>query len=377
MNDSATDPVERTAYITCGVCEASCGLEVKLRDEQIESIRGHEGDRRAAATSARKPLRCRTSMLILIGCVSRCGAPATTGSRWSGTRRSAWSPPGSRRSRPGTRSQWCRCLTGNPNVHLLGALTHGINLSAPWARRTPSAPRRSTSCRTNSWRGPLPATSSSCRCPTSTAPDLLRALRPQPDGQQRLDLDGSGLPAWRRELASRGGRFVVGIRVARRRLRLPTSITSSDRHRRLGAPGDVAGGAGVGRQPRGIRRRGGGGAASGRALHPEVAESFLRYAGRHDPGVGGDLHGARAAALHGRMGCRPRPWRGVPVGDSCINILTGNLTDPAGPMLTSPAIDLVGHKIVAAGHFGAAVAGKGVAGVRIRVSCVDTRPTRS
>ena len=44
MNDSATDPVERTAYITCVLCEASCGLEVKLRDEQIESIRGHEGD---------------------------------------------------------------------------------------------------------------------------------------------------------------------------------------------------------------------------------------------------------------------------------------------------------------------------------------------
>ena len=44
MNASATDPVERTAYITCVLCEASCGLEVKLRDEQIESIRGHEGD---------------------------------------------------------------------------------------------------------------------------------------------------------------------------------------------------------------------------------------------------------------------------------------------------------------------------------------------
>ena len=40
MNDSATDPVERTAYITCVLCEASCGLEVKLRDEQIDVVQG-------------------------------------------------------------------------------------------------------------------------------------------------------------------------------------------------------------------------------------------------------------------------------------------------------------------------------------------------
>jgi anaerobic selenocysteine-containing dehydrogenase len=35
---------ERTAFVTCVLCEASCGLEVRLRDERIESIRGHDAD---------------------------------------------------------------------------------------------------------------------------------------------------------------------------------------------------------------------------------------------------------------------------------------------------------------------------------------------
>jgi anaerobic selenocysteine-containing dehydrogenase len=35
---------ERIAYRTCPLCEACCGLELKLRDEQIVSIRGNQAD---------------------------------------------------------------------------------------------------------------------------------------------------------------------------------------------------------------------------------------------------------------------------------------------------------------------------------------------
>ncbi|HQV91253.1 MAG TPA: molybdopterin oxidoreductase family protein, partial [Phycicoccus sp.] len=41
---AVTNSGEHTAYITCVLCEASCGLEVKLRDEVIESVRGNERD---------------------------------------------------------------------------------------------------------------------------------------------------------------------------------------------------------------------------------------------------------------------------------------------------------------------------------------------
>ena len=148
-------------------------------------------------------------MLILIGCASRCGAPATTGSRWSGTRRSAWSPPGSRRSRPNTVAMVSVSHLGNPNVHSLGALTHGINL-----------------VRTLGTKNTFSATS------VDQLPHQLMAwalyghqfLLPVPDidrtdllvlfGHNPMASNGSiwtvpDFPARRRELASRGGRFVV------------------------------------------------------------------------------------------------------------------------------------------------------------------------
>ena len=229
--------------------------------------------------------------------------------------------PGRHQARAGpgrTRSQWCRCLPRESQRPLARGIDprhqprphpgHEEHLQRHVGRPV-AAPTHGV----GSLRPPVPPAGARHR-PHRPA----RALRPQPDGQQRLDLDGSGLP----RPASR-------TRLSRRTIRRRGSASHGDgqgcrraslrpaRHRRLGAPGDVAGGAGAGRQPRGIRRRGGGGAASGRALHPRGGRVLLRYAGRHDPGVGG-------GPARGAGGCAPRPdggvdpglWRGVPVGDS-------------------------------------------------------------
>nr|MBA3499870.1 hypothetical protein [Deltaproteobacteria bacterium] len=36
--------MERVAHRICPLCEASCGLEIGVRDEQLVAIRGHEAD---------------------------------------------------------------------------------------------------------------------------------------------------------------------------------------------------------------------------------------------------------------------------------------------------------------------------------------------
>jgi anaerobic selenocysteine-containing dehydrogenase len=41
---SAFSPNEKTVHRICPLCEACCGLEVKVRDNQVISIRGHEAD---------------------------------------------------------------------------------------------------------------------------------------------------------------------------------------------------------------------------------------------------------------------------------------------------------------------------------------------
>ncbi|MCB1239303.1 MAG: molybdopterin-dependent oxidoreductase, partial [Tetrasphaera sp.] len=209
MNDSATDPVERTAYITCVLCEASCGLEVKLRDEQIESIRGHEGDPlsrghicpkaialqdiHADPDRLRKPVRRAGDDWVEMEWDEAISLVAT---------RLAQVQAEHGRNGVGV-------YLGNPNVHSLGALTHGINL-----------------VRTLGTKNTFSATS------VDQLPHQLMAwalyghqfLLPVPDidrtdllvlfGHNPMASNGSiwtvpDFPARRRELASRGGRFVV------------------------------------------------------------------------------------------------------------------------------------------------------------------------
>lgn len=355
MNDSATDPVERTAYITCVLCEASCGLEVKLRDEQIESIRGHEGDPlsrghicpkaialqdiHADPDRLRKPVRRAGDDWVEMEWDEAISLVAT---------RLAQVQAEHGRNGVGV-------YLGNPNVHSLGALTHGINL-----------------VRTLGTKNTFSATS------VDQLPHQLMAwalyghqfLLPVPDidrtdllvlfGHNPMASNGSiwtvpDFPARRRELASRGGRFVV---VDPRRTE---TAKVADEHHFVRPGTDVwvllamlrevlALGASPAAYVDGVE-------AVRRAVEPftpEVAESFSGMPAATIRGLAADLHGARAAALHGRMGVSTQAYGVVcQWAIQCINILTGNLDRPGGTMLTSPAIDLVGHKIVAAGHFGA------------------------
>ena len=87
---------------------------------------------------------------------------------------------------------------------------------------------------------------------------------------------------------------------------------------------------------------------------PEVAQAFSGMPAAAIRGLAADLHGAGAAAVHGRMGVSTQA-HGVVCqwAIQCLNIVTGNLDRPGGTMFTSPAVDLVGHKLLGAGHLGA------------------------
>jgi len=41
---SETSPHTRTHHRICPLCEACCGLEIKVQDDKVISIRGHEAD---------------------------------------------------------------------------------------------------------------------------------------------------------------------------------------------------------------------------------------------------------------------------------------------------------------------------------------------
>ena len=41
---SETSPHTRTHHRICPLCEACCGLEIKVQDQKVISIRGHEAD---------------------------------------------------------------------------------------------------------------------------------------------------------------------------------------------------------------------------------------------------------------------------------------------------------------------------------------------
>ncbi|HQF02403.1 MAG TPA: molybdopterin-dependent oxidoreductase [Phycicoccus sp.] len=352
---AVTSAGERTAYITCVLCEASCGLEVKLRDEVIESVRGNERDPlsrghicpKAIALQdihddpdrLRKPVRRDGEDWIEIEWEEAIDLVAT---------RLAAVQAEHGRNAVGV-------YLGNPNVHSLGALTHGLNL-----------------VRTIGTKNTFSATSADQLPHQLTAWALYghQFLMPVPDidradlivlfGHNPMASNGSiwtvpDFPARRRELASRGGRLVV---VDPRRTE---TAKVADEHHFVRPGTDVwvllamlrevlALGARPAAHVDGIE-------AVRRAVEPftpEVAESFSGMPAASVRGLAAALHGAGAGALHGRMGVSTQA-HGVTCqwAIQCINILTGNLDRPGGTMFTTPAIDLIAHKLVPAGHLGA------------------------
>lgn len=346
---------ERTAHITCVICEASCGLEVRLRGERIVSVRGHDGDplsRGHVCPKAfalqdihddpdrlRRPVRRVGSDWVEIGwdeAIERVATGLVAIQREHGARAVG-------------------VYLGNPNVHSLGALTHGLNL-----------------VRTIGTRNTFSATS------VDQLPHQLVAwalyghqfLIPVPDidrselivlvGHNPMASNGSiwtvpDFPARRRDLAARGGRLVV---IDPRRTE--TARVADEHH--FVRPGTDAWV--LLAMVREVLARGARPAAYVDGVEevrrlvepftPELAQSFSGMPAAAIRALAAAIHGAGAAAVHGRMGVSTQAYGVVcQWAIQVLNILTGHLDRPGGTMFTTPAIDLIGHRLMGTGHLGA------------------------
>ena len=145
-----------TAYRTCPLCEATCGLEITVEGGEVTGIRGDADDvfshgficpkGTALKQLHEDPDRLRTP-LIRDATASWRGGHVGRGVR-------ARSTGGSRRSSTSTAATRSAVYLGNPNAHNLGALLYGRVLrKALGTQQRLLGAARSTRCRSRSRAG--------------------------------------------------------------------------------------------------------------------------------------------------------------------------------------------------------------------------------
>ncbi len=347
---------ERTAFVTCVLCEASCGLEIRLRDERIESIRGHDADPLSRGHICPKgvalqdlhedPDRLRTPLRKVDGEwqeVSWEEAVEHVVERLSDIRLEHGNDA-------------VGVYLGNPNVHSLGALTHGVNF-----------------VRTLRSKNTYSATSVD-QLPHQLVAMLLyghQFLLPIPDidrtqlfvmvGGNPMASNGSimtvpDFPGRLRELRSRGGRFVV---VDPRRTE---SAKVADEHHFVRPGTDAAVLLAIVHVllEEGLTRPAAyvDGVEAVReavsAFTPELAEAASGMPAPAIRELARAIANAESAAVHGRLGVSTQAFGSLcQWAIHCINALTGNLDREGGVVMTTPAVDVVGKGLLGKGHLGA------------------------
>ena len=123
-------PADRTVFRTCPLCEATCGLQIEVRDGVVKRIRGDQDDVFSSGFICPKgstlkqlhedPDRLRKP-LVRRG-VDDDGAPVFEEVEWDEAFRVVEEKLTSVRERHGAEA--VGVYLGNPNAHLLGAVTH-------------------------------------------------------------------------------------------------------------------------------------------------------------------------------------------------------------------------------------------------------------
>ncbi|MBX5334071.1 molybdopterin-dependent oxidoreductase [Rhodococcus fascians] len=341
-------------YGSCNLCEAICGLEFTVENNAVVSIRGDEKDPLSRGHICPKAL----SLIDLHADTDRLTTPVKrVGEKWE---KIGWAEAydlvvdGLVSTRKKYGSNAVGLYQGNPNVHSMGAMTHGIPFTS--LLRT---------------RNRYSATSLD-QLPHQLVDHLLyghQLLLPIPDidrtdfflvlGGNPMASNGSMMTVpdfakRARALRKRGGRLVVVDP------RKTETADIADLHFFV-RPGSDA-------------------LLLLAMIHTIVADGSVRVADYVDgadrladlvaeftptavaPIVGmsaddifslaRDFAAAKSAVAYGRMGVSTQQF-----GTVCqwaiqvLNIITGNLDRPGGAMVTDPAIDLISQGIVGRGHF--------------------------
>ena len=342
-------------YITCTLCEASCGLEVRLVDDEVAWVRGHAEDPLSRGHICPKAV----ALQDVQADPDRLRKPVRKiDGEWHEI---DWDEAIDVVARNLVQVQHdhgpdaLAIYLGNPNVHSLGALTHGVNLvrllrtkNTYSATSVDQLPHQLMAWALYGHQFLLPV-------PDIDRTDLLVLVGSNPMASNGSLMTVPDFPGRARELRARGGRLVV---LDPRRTE--TAKIADEHHfvrpgtdawvllalvRELLASGSAEPAAYVdGVEP--VRE-----AVAG--FTPELAQEHSGMPAEAIRGLARDLTGAGSAAVHGRMGVSTQV-HGVVCqwAIQVINILTGNLDAVGGTMFTSPAVDMVGKGLLGRGHLG-------------------------
>jgi anaerobic selenocysteine-containing dehydrogenase len=339
----------------CNLCEAICGLRLEVEHNQVVSLRGNPEDPLSRGHVCPKAF----ALIDVHQDPDRLRRPVRRTARgWEEMTWDAAFDLVAARILEVQRAHGEDALAvylGNPNVHSLGALTHGTAL-----------------LRLLGTRNRFSATSVD-QLPHQLVAWLLyghQLLLPIPDidrtdyllmfGGNPMASNGSimtvpDFPARLRELKARGGRLVV---VDPRRTE--TAKVADEHH--FVRPGTDAvvllamlrsvldeGATDVAGYVDGLDDV----RAAIEPFAPERVESVSGVPAATIRRIAADFASSPTAAAHGRVGVSTQRF-----GTVCqwaiqlLNIVTGNLDRPGGTMCTDPAIDIVGRGFVGRGHLG-------------------------
>ncbi|MGB3772861.1 MAG: molybdopterin-dependent oxidoreductase [Rhodococcus sp. (in: high G+C Gram-positive bacteria)] len=348
-----TDPT-RTAHGTCTLCEAMCGLVYTVNDEGVQSIRGDKEDPLSRGHICPKA----TALVDIHQDPDRLRRPVRrTDTGWVEMEWDDAIDLVARRLveiRDEHGSNAVGVYAGNPNVHSLGAMTHGIPfLSMLRTRNRYSAtsldqlPHQLTNMLFygHQLRQPVPDID-------NTDFFLVLGANPMASNGSMMTVPDFGRRV--KDLRARGGRMVV---VDPRRTE---TADVADAHLFI-RPGTDAylllalinvitkdGSARPAPYVDGLEQV----VAAVEAFTPQAVASITGIDADVIDTLARDLTAADSAAVYGRMGVSTQTF-----GTVCqwavhvLNIVTGNLDRVGGVLFTDPAVDLIANKITGRGHF--------------------------
>lgn len=344
----------RTAYGTCALCEAMCGLEYTVGSAGVESVRGDKKDPLSRGHLCPKA----TALVDIANDPDRLRRPVRrTADGWVELE---WNEAIDLVARRLSEIRDTRgrnavgVYVGNPNVHSLGALTHGVPfLSMLRTRNRYSAtsldqlPHQLTNMLLFGHQLRQPITDID-----HTQFFLVLGANPMASNGSMMTVPDFGRRV--KQLQARGGRMVV---IDPRRTE---TAAVADEHVFVRPGSDaflllsmihVILGDGADR-PAGYVD----GVAEVRAavadFTPEAVAEVTGVPAETVRRLARDLAAAESAAVYGRMGVSTQQF-----GTVCqwaihvLDILTGNLDRVGGKLFTEPAVDLVRQKITGRGHF--------------------------
>ena len=353
MNAAADRAGDRTVTRTCPLCEATCGLEIEIRDGAVHRIRGDRDDVFSGGFVCPKgatlqhlhedPDRLRTP-LVRRG-VDADGVPVFEEVSWDEAFARVDELLGGVRERHGNRA--VGIYLGNPNVHTLGASTHGRQLvkalggGAVFSASTvDQMPRHVAS-------GHLYGSGALMPVPDLDRTDLLVMLGANPHASNGSICTAPDFPGRIAAIRERGGTVVV---VDPRRSR---SAEAADVHLAI-RPGTDA--VLLAALARGVLAAGGDrpapldGLVDGideldRLLQPFTVDTAAAVTGIDAAAIEQlttDLIAAPSAAVYGRIGTTTVEFGTLATWlIDVLAMLTGNLDRPGGSMWPRPATERV------------------------------------